>query len=96
MTGNKSMTVQDDLVAIQVTFPVDHCGDVIGVLSAVGGWIDHGPVDSDPSKILARVPKSAIFTVQKWPSEMRVDTNARSYPVAKEPRDHRFLALKPT
>lgn len=63
------MTIQDDLVPIQVTFPLDHCGDVIGVLSTVGGWIDHGPVDSDPSKILARVPKSALFTVQKWLSE---------------------------
>jgi hypothetical protein len=57
------MTIQEDLVPIGVTVPLDHFGDVIGVLSAVADWIDHGPVDTDPSAILARVPRSAIFTV---------------------------------
>ena len=54
-----------DLVAIKVTVPVDYCGDVIGYLSRIGGWIDDMS-GQEFVEILARVPASAVQSIARW------------------------------
>lgn len=57
--------MHEDLVLIQVTAPLDHVGDVIGMLNGVRGWID-GYDEADPVRVLSRVPRDALMTVELW------------------------------
>lgn len=54
-----------DLVPVKVTVPVDYCGDMIGYLSRIGGWLDDMS-GQESVVILARVPASEVQLIARW------------------------------
>ena len=54
-----------DRILVQITGPADHVGDIMGYLSSVGGWLE-GCSETDPTRVLARVPRDTFKSIEDW------------------------------
>lgn len=62
------MDLYSPVVPILVVAPLDHCGVLLAELNRIGGVIQAFE-SSDPIRILAKIPASALKTIELWVSK---------------------------